>query len=105
MFFANYVQNKRPDQCADNDGHNTDAIDALTNLIPVIVHYAEHPREVRNQKIAEVISSTRKSRVLQSYAENFGDILVEVLHGADLRATIERYGAKLVFDDDDGLIR
>jgi len=96
MFFANYIRNVPADRCADNDGHNTDAIDALTNLIPVIVHYAEHPREVRNQKLAEVISSTRKSRVLQSYAENFADILVEVLHGADLRATIERFGTKSI---------
>jgi hypothetical protein len=36
MFFANVVRDVAPEACADNDGHNTDAIDALTLTIPVI---------------------------------------------------------------------
>ena len=105
MFFANYVKGVTADKCADNDGHNTDAIDALTLTVPVILHYSESDRTLRNQKIAEVISATRKSKVLQAYAEMYSDIFVEVLHGADLRATIEKYGSKLENDDDDGIIR
>lgn len=36
MFFANYVNKIPPESCADNDGHNTDAIDALTLAIPAV---------------------------------------------------------------------
>ena len=94
MFFANYIKGVPPSQCADNDGHNTDAIDALTLTVPVILHYCEASREERNQKIREIVSSTRKSSSLQSYAENYSDILIDVLHGQDLRATIEKYTSK-----------
>lgn len=76
MFFANLVQGKPPSECADNDGHNTDAIDALTLTVPVIIAYADAPRNLRNTKIREVIAVTRKSRVLQSYAETYSDILI-----------------------------
>lgn len=92
MFFANFIRGQPPLQCADNDGHNVDAIDALTNLVPIIVHYAEASREERNIKIAETIAATRRSRVLQPYAENFADILVAVLHGQDLREAIVEHG-------------
>jgi ADP-ribosyl-[dinitrogen reductase] hydrolase len=37
MFFANFVNKVPPEACADNDGHNTDAIDALTLVIPAVV--------------------------------------------------------------------
>lgn len=76
--------------CADNDGHNTDAIDALTLTVPVILAYADADRSERNAKISEVISLTRKSKVLQPYAEKYSDILVAVLHGMDLRKAIEK---------------
>ena len=36
MFFANYVKGKAPRKCPDNDGHNTDALDGLVNLPPVV---------------------------------------------------------------------
>jgi hypothetical protein len=68
MFFANYVRGVPPEQCADNDGHNTDAIDALTLVVPVIVHYQNADRATRNQKVKEVISATRKSKVI--YVQN-----------------------------------
>jgi len=34
MFFENYVKKIPLDQCASNDGHNTDSIDGLINTIP-----------------------------------------------------------------------
>eukprot|EP01038_Epipyxis_sp_PR26KG_P007564 gene7564-10305_t len=105
MFFANVVRGKPLRDCADNDGHNTDAIDALTLTIPVILMYSEASREVRNEKVREVIAATRKSRVLAAYGEQFADLLVAVLHGADLRQAVESIGSKLVLDDDDGIVR
>lgn len=94
MFFANYVRGIAPNKCADNDGHNTDAIDALTMTVPVILYYADATRDLRNQKVREVIAATRKSKVLAGYAENFSDVLVDVLHGHDLRETIDKYTDK-----------
>lgn len=91
MFFANFVQGKAPEKCADNDGHNTDAIDALTLTVPVILKYSEAPRDIRNTHVRDVIALTRKSKVLQKYAETFADLLVAVVHGEDLRTAIERY--------------
>ena len=76
MFFANLVKGLPPSQCADNDGHNTDAIDALTLTLPVIIAYAEAERSVRNKKVHEIIAVTRKSRAVLSYAEQYADILV-----------------------------
>ena len=35
MFFSNYSQGKDKFVCADNDGHNTDAIDGLINVVPL----------------------------------------------------------------------
>ena len=41
-----------PSECADNDGHNTDAIDALTLTVPVIIKYADASPEERNRKVS-----------------------------------------------------
>ena len=35
MFFANWVKKKALNDCAANDGHNTDAIDGMINIIPI----------------------------------------------------------------------
>jgi ADP-ribosyl-[dinitrogen reductase] hydrolase len=79
MFFANLVKGVDPKSCADNDGHNTDGIDALTLTVPVIVAFAEAPRAVRNDMIRDVIAVTRRSSVLQKYAEQYADILTDGL--------------------------
>ena len=76
MFFANVVRGKPPHECADNDGHNTDAIDALTLAVPVILAYAQSNRSVRNAKVREVILITRHTKAVMPYAEKYADILV-----------------------------
>jgi len=105
MFFANFVRGVPPAECADNDGHNTDAIDALTLTVPVILKYADAPVAERLQKVKEVIYVTRRTRALDRYAEVFSELMVAVLHGGDLRTEVERAGARLDGDDSDGLIR
>ena len=46
MFFQNLVMKKMaPKDCPDNDGHNVDAIDALTLTVPVILMHSDLPRE------------------------------------------------------------
>lgn len=52
----NYYTGVAPSECADNDGHNTDAIDALTLTVPVIIKYADASREERNKKVSNVLA-------------------------------------------------
>lgn len=44
-----------PNQCADNDGHNTDTIDALTLIVPVILKYSDASPEERNEKVILIV--------------------------------------------------
>ena len=46
MFFENLVNGVAPEECQANDGHNTDAICAMTMTVPIILRYSDEPREV-----------------------------------------------------------
>lgn len=96
MFFQNLVEEKLPPaQCAANDGHNTDSIDALTLTVPVIVRYVEDPavdREALYAKVIACISLTRDSPALVKYAKAWTDLLCDVLNGRDLREAVEAVG-------------
>lgn len=86
-----------PPRCADNDGHNTDAIDALTLTVPVIVRYAGDPSVPRpelHRLVKQMISLTRKSPALDKYAVAWTDLLSDVLEGQDLREAVEATGKK-----------
>jgi homoserine kinase len=67
---------REPSECADNDGHNTDAIDALTLTVPVIIAFAQADRALRNAMVRDTIAVTRRSTVMQRYAEQYADLLV-----------------------------
>ncbi len=66
MFFLNYVNDIAPELCADNDGHNTDAIDSLTLTIPAIAATVteEGPSESVRKAARDIVALTRKSKVL-----------------------------------------
>ena len=94
MFFANWMQGVPPEQCAANDGHNTDAIDALTLTVPLTLQYADAPEAERNAKLIELINITRKTRALDKYAIAFSNMLIAVLNGKGLREAVEECGHK-----------
>ena len=104
MFFANWINKIKPEDCADNDGHNTDAIDALTLTIPVIIKYHNADRSLRNEKVKECIYITRRTRALDTYAIAFSDLLVNVINGVDLKIAVEKCG-QAIEGDNDGIIR
>ena len=83
MFFANYIKDVPPAKCADNDGHNTDAIDALTLTIPVIVANVteEGPSEAVRTAARSVVALTRKSKTLGPYIDIYSDMLASVITG------------------------
>lgn len=83
MFFANFVKGVPPKSCADNDGHNTDAIDALTLAIPAIVATVteEGPSEKVRAAARSVVALTRKSTTLGAYVDLYSDMLASVITG------------------------
>ena len=89
MFFKNLVEGKDPKLCPDNDGHNVDAIDALTTALPVILRYSDSEPSVRNQKVMEAIRVIRNVKNVESYAILLSDLLVEVINGGDLRTNTQ----------------
>lgn len=91
MVFVNGIQRGSLRLCADSDNHSVNAIDSLTFCVPVIVLNTERHRDTRNAMIEEAISTTRRTRVMQSYAHIFMNVLVAVLHEGDLRSAIERH--------------
>ena len=108
MFFANLARGRPLDQCADNDGHNTDAIDALTLIIPIIVNRAAatasdatsaatagglHSDVEGTCALAnQLVATTRRSSQLGRYVSAYVWLLTAVLEGMDLRAAVEAVG-------------
>lgn len=95
MFFANLVNGQDPKLCPDNDGHNVDAIDALTISIPVILKYHNGAADVRNQRVIESIKVVRGIKAVEKYAVMFSDMLVDVLNGKDVREVAQAAADKL----------
>jgi len=94
QFFANLVRGVDPASCADNDGHNTDAIDALTLCVPVIVQYASAPKEELFRHVKDMVHVTRRTTVVDKYAEAFAELLADVINGKNLRVAVEECGMK-----------
>ncbi|TNV72788.1 hypothetical protein FGO68_gene14232 [Halteria grandinella] len=101
MFFANYVRGVAPESCADNDGHNTDAIDALTLTIPAIIATVteEGPSDDVRKAAREVVALTRQSKVLPAYVDLYADMLASVVSGKKtLQSAAVDAGKRLGFD-------
>lgn len=103
MYFANYVQKKDKFECADNDGHNTDSIDGLTNVIPIslaLIASGVPTDEKSSAMIHQIINSTRDSKILPIFGDVFHDLLkMIVADDKDLRQAIldvvEKHSDKL----------
>lgn len=81
MFFANFVRGKPPSECADNDGHNTDAIDALTLVIPMTVACADAPAAIRHALVLSVMHAIRRTGPrTDKCAIVYSDMLCRVLN-------------------------
>lgn len=101
MFFANHIKGIPAANCADNDGHNTDAIDALTLAIPAIVATVteEGPSEEVRKVARQVVALTRKSKALPPYVDLFADMLASVVSGKKtLQSAAVDAGKRLGFD-------
>lgn len=93
MFFANFVKGIKPNQCADNDGHNTDAIDGIINVIPITL-----ANQCSKEQIFETINVIRKSETLPIYGLLFSNLLTMVLNGNDLKESVSKTAKIINFD-------
>lgn len=98
IFFSNFSQGIDPKQCAGNDGHNVDTMDALVNLIPVILaaHLSGKPDSLRRD-IAHQVAMCRRSQPAVDSGMIFADSLNRLLAtrenpSAALEAIAEPYG-------------
>ena len=69
MFFANVVRGLPLAECADNDGHNVDAIDALTCLGPVVVTSLQ--RDVDTRAVIDAPASTAEWHAVETSVEQY----------------------------------
>jgi hypothetical protein len=56
------------------------------------------PRAQLSRALAECIAVTRRSDLLQGYADNYADIMLAVLGGAELRSAVVTGGQQLGID-------
>jgi len=106
MFFANWVRKGRPTEgaalreLADNDGHNTDSVDGLINVLPLSAESAlalakdatsnRFPWDdpARRSRISGVINALRKSTELPKFGYLYDELLQRLFHGEDLKETV-----------------
>lgn len=98
MFFKNLVDGVPPDQCADNDGHNVDSIDALMTVPTVTLAFLHKSREERFNAIKQVIQVTRKTEAVLPYAYVYSDMLEGVMKGRSIPEMAQAAGLKLKYD-------
>jgi hypothetical protein len=56
------------------------------------------PRTQLSKALAHCIAVTRRSDLLQGYADNYADIMLAVLGGAELRSAVVKGGQQLGID-------
>ena len=114
MFFANYANNKDKYVCADNDGHNTDSVDGIINVLVLSLNEMvvnarktynndetmtiDVIADIKNQEskngyfkkaIFDSINVIRKSEQLPLYGYIYHNLLVKlIIEQKDLRKAI-----------------
>lgn len=94
MFFANRAKGRAPRDCPDNDGHNTDALDGLVNLPPVVFFAAADGPDPARAQAADCATLFRRSAPLRQYAPVMADLLMELIDGKPLREAVSECGRK-----------
>lgn len=84
-FFTRYAQGHPPDACAGEDIH----IGGLAGVAGIAVAYRGDLAEARRRAV-EHVALTHAGRLVREATEAYVEILVNVLHGADLVGEIRR---------------
>lgn len=92
MFFANMVKGLPLDDCPDNDNHNVDSMDALTLAIPVILQQfgkGASDSEIANAAFRAIRVTRGVSADFEKYSRAYSSLLINVLRGNDVKASVE----------------
>lgn len=92
MFFANHVKGIKPSECPDNDGHNTDALDGLTNLLPAVYNAMVDGGDALQKDAAQCVTLFRRSEALKKYAVVTGVLLTNLVRGTPITDAIQETG-------------
>ncbi|CAD7937702.1 unnamed protein product [Amoebophrya sp. A25] len=105
MFFANWARAKKDERTsaralrtfADNDGHNTDSIDGIINVIPfTLLRVTSLPNDVdREAWVSDIINALRRSEELPQWGVLYDELLGRVLLGQPLRAAVLEVAEKI----------
>lgn len=99
IFFKNYSLGKSLDKCPGNDGHNTDGIDSMIIIMPVIISNLFSEEDKRNKELEESILSTRLAEETVKYAILYSDMIISILKREDsFKSIIQKAGLKLGYD-------
>lgn len=98
MFFANWVQKRPLRSCADNDGHNTDAIDCLTGIPVVAIATLPGGADAVRAAVREHSSLVRRSAACEDFSEWFAGALLDAVSTGDLQGVAARWGRKMGLD-------
>ena len=95
MFFANWVDKKPLDQCADDDEHNIASMGGMVNLPPAALMAAlKHAKggadahEAAQTAAEAQMFATHNSAALAVYARLYGSLLSRLLHGQPLEEAL-----------------
>jgi ADP-ribosyl-[dinitrogen reductase] hydrolase len=103
IFFKNYSLGKPLEKCAGSDGHNTDAIDALVIIIPIILKNIlsdfGSDEIKRNSEIESSIICQRLAKDTLKYAFAYSELLISIFkREKDIRSLIQETGLKFGYD-------
>lgn len=113
MFFKNYVAGRKPEKCADDDGHNVASMGGFVLLPPPALYAAAaHPELAGEGKstaglrtlaaaaksTVEQMYTTHNSKDLEVHARLYAELLARVMYGADLKAACAETGKRLGHD-------
>lgn len=95
MFFQNLLFNKKDKyNCADNDRHNVDAIDALVCLTPLCIFYSDNDISIKN--IDSFSALFRDSKVIPKFAKIYNNLIRDVvLKGTPLHEAVHEISKQI----------
>jgi hypothetical protein len=71
-----------------HEGHNTDSIDGIINVGPAVLATLGKTKSEQNAVIDSVINAIRNSRRLVQFGEIYRDLIVDLIHGKELKAAL-----------------
>ena len=86
-FFTKYARGRKPDDCGGEDIH----IGGLAH-VPILAVWYAHDEEAALVAVREHVRVTHRGELIETAARDLTKMLVAILNGAEVRASIEKFG-------------